>query len=174
MPEEQKTYFLGIGKPKLTVEKLAESFAQAQKVNTETMQMFSQLADNRFNQLSQEVKQLFSMLQAIREQSDIPKEWIEKINEMREFDSNLPESRIIYSVLMAYKNLPQNKAKVSQEKVIEKLTMTKNEIVSRKIHNCKRCGKAIEEGEFYLFAGKPYCLEHRDEPLNQQGKEEAL
>lgn len=171
---EEKNYGFFNSKPKLTVETLAQAMEVQQKLNRETMAAFSKLADTKFQEMKEKIDEISLSVSTLVETKNIPSEWLKTIENMKEMDPSLPDTSTIYAVLSSYKNLSSNIAKRAQEKTKEKLSIMKKEIVARNIHNCSKCGQPVEEGEYYLFGGKPFCLSHKDEPLSEQQKEATL
>lgn len=155
-------------KRKLTIDELELEVKQTQQATA----TFTQSTVEKFQEIQKAINNLSENMNSLKETKNIPQEWVSVISTMREIDPTLPDMSVIYSVLIAHKNLSQNLAKAAQERTIQKLAMKKTEIVARKIHNCVKCGNAVEEGEYYLFGGKPYCLSHKDEPLREQGVQE--
>lgn len=165
---EEKKYGYFNRKPKPTLEQLEEKIEKQNKVIVDSLQQFSVLSDKKFNEMRENISELSNNLKAIQEVRNIPSDWAKTISTMREIDPSLPEMSVIYSVLVAYKNLSSNLAKMAQDRTKEKLSTIKKEIVSRKIHNCSKCGKVVEEGEYYLLNDKPCCLSHKDDPVEQK------
>lgn len=105
-----------------------------------------------------EIKDQLNILVEVR---NIPAEWERTIRRMKELNPDLPDIATIFRVLMAYKNLNKAIAKSDQEETHKKLEEIKTVAVGKKVHNCGKCGKTLQDGEYYKLKGKVYCLEHR-------------
>lgn len=173
MAEEKKYGFFN-PKPKLTVEKLAQTVDEHQKVVKDTLEQFSNLSDKKFSEIRQSIEEINLSLRSMRETHNIPQEWVDTISKMREFDPNLPELPVIYQVLTAYKSLSTNIAKANQDRTKQRLQDIRTQVQAKKIVNCVKCNKPLQEGEYYLFDAKPYCLHHKDEPISNQTTGEEM
>lgn len=145
-------------KKKITTEQLSERLDTTQK----SMSEFAVATTEKFAQVNQTLLTISDDIRGLRESKNIPSEMMNTIMRMRDINPALPSAEIIYKVLMAYKNLSSDTAKVHQEKVKEKLSTIKKEIVEKKFHNCDECGKNISEGEYYIVGNQYFCLEHRE------------
>lgn len=91
------------------------------------------------------------------------------IRQMKNYYSDLPEMSVIYRVLLAYIGLNKTVAEKKQEGVRQHFAKMKQEIVAKNVHNCAKCKKPLEEGEFYRLNGEAFCLEHMNEGTPQAG-----
>ena len=145
-------------KKKITTEQLNERLDTTQK----SMSEFAVATTEKFSQINQTLSTISDDIRSIREAKNIPNDMMNIIVRMKEINPTLPSAEIIYKVLMSYKNLSSDTAKIQQEKVKEKLVNIKKEIVEKKFHNCDECGKNISEGEYYKVGNQYFCLEHRE------------
>lgn len=169
---DEKKGFLGFGRPPKKILKIDEINEQLQNLEA-NVNRYNSVISERFTNMSGSIDRIESLIKQMEETKSIPPEWLQIINRMKYINPSLPETKIIWDVLNTYKNLNQLTSKVQQEGVKQKLVEMKKEIVERKIHNCTKCGKALNEGEYYKLENQYYCMIHQDE-VDNQVREEGL
>ena len=171
--ENEKKGFFGFGKPKEKILNNKELMAEMKIQNSAFLGLNAE-----FQKLKEEMKKSFdSLISAIEDlkiTKNIPAEWQKIISEMKSFNADLPDIKTCYAVLIAYKNLPLSRAEINQAQTILKLQTIKKEADEKKIRNCAKCNKPLNEGEYYKLKDKAFCLEHKEEKPETKKGDEAL
>jgi len=171
--ENEKKGFFGFGKPK---EKILNNKELQEEMKIQNSAFL--VLNSEFQNLKGEMKKGFdSLILAIEDlkiTKNIPAEWQKIISEMKSFNADLPDMKICYAVLMAYKNLSFTRADSNKEQTILKLEQIKKEVDEKKIRNCAKCNKPLNEGEYYKLKDKAFCLEHKEEKPETKKGADAL
>lgn len=166
--KEEKKGFWDFMKPKPKPMNNAELQAEI-KIQSEALLLLNTGLENVNSTVKSNFETLMEAIEELKLVKSIPDEWIKTINEMKSFNPDLPEIQVCYTVLMAYKNLSSMRGEKIKSETLTKLAKIKTEVEEKKIHNCGKCGKPVEEGGYYKLKNKFYCLEHREE---KKGKPE--
>jgi len=160
--ENEKKSFFGFGKPKEKILNNKELQGELKIIN-EVVLTLDQNHTKLIMTVNENFDTLMKAIEDLKITKNIPNEWQKIISEMKSFNADLPDMKTCYAVLMAYKNLPLTRADNSKEQTILKLEKIKKEVDGKKIRNCAKCNKPLNEGEYYKLKGKAFCLEHKDE-----------
>lgn len=135
------------------------STKKKKEANAPAIPELAQLALNRITDAFEIIRgieinlaALTRKVELLEQKSEIPAAYVEITEKIA---AHLGTDAVVaWRVLEAYKNF-QNPT----TRVIEKLQKQKAEADTKKIHNCYKCGRPLDEGEYYKLGQKIGCLD---------------